>query len=147
MKCRFLFLLFTFFATFGAARPNSSAIRVNPEAIQFARQLIREGRIRLDQKGAWGRDQPSVAQKSEYIRVRGPEAYSKWHLGVDSRHRNGSKAHCKFPFGDFEVLHRCGLLAVKARAHEYGYADIEAAAAQLLQLIESSGPTRQKRID
>jgi hypothetical protein len=34
------------------------------------------------------------------------------------------------------VLHHCGLLAVKARAHEYGYADSEAAANQLLAEIE-----------
>ena len=40
-------------------------------------------------------------------------------LGIDSRHSALSKAHYKFPFGNFDVLHRCGLLAVKERAREF----------------------------
>jgi hypothetical protein len=50
-------------------------------------------------------------------------------------------------FGDFSALHRCGLLAVKARAHEYGYAESESAASELVVLIESGRPRGQKRVD
>jgi len=119
-----------------ADAPKSAAISLNPAALQFARQLIREGRMISDLKGAWQTDKPSTARENDFIRGHGFEEYAKWYLGIDNRRSRRAKAHYKFPFGDFDVLHRCGLLAVKARAHEYGYADIEAAADQLLAELE-----------
>ena len=71
----------------------------------------------------------------------GMTEYAKWHLGIDNRHSALSKAHYKFPFGNFDVLHRCGLLAVKERAREFHYDDIESAADQLLAELESNRPT------
>jgi len=142
-----LILLCTVWCVFADEEPKKPLIRLNPVALEFARQLIRENRVVLDRKGRWRGDKPSRARENEFIRIHGLDAYAQWHLGVDSCHRNGSKAHYKFPFGDFNALHRCGLLAVKARAHEYGYAEIETAAAQLLQLLESTSPGRQKRVD
>jgi hypothetical protein len=68
-------------------RAQSSAIGLNPVALAFARQLIGEGRVVLDKKGAWKRDEPSIAQKNEFIRSRGFEEYAKWRLGIDERHR------------------------------------------------------------
>src|SRR5437588_7595669 len=124
-----------------------SVVGLNAVGLQFAQQLIREGRIVFDQKGAWTRDQPSIAQKNEFLRLHGFGEYSKWHLGIDLRHSVRAKSHYKFPFGDFSALHRCGLLAVKARAHEYGYAEIEYAAAELLAMIESASPRGQKCVD
>ena len=118
------------------------SITLNRAALLNAYELISEGRVILDKKGAWQQDKPSAAQKNEFVRLRGFEEYGKWHLGIDGRHKIGSKAHYKFPFGDFKALHRCGLLAVKARAHEYGYADIEAAADKLLAEIEIKTPRR-----
>ena len=125
-------------AAFTTLTPSLHAqpIELNPAALQFARQLIREGRAISDKKGAWQTDKPSTARENDFIRGHGFEEYAKWHLGIDDRRSQHAKAHYKFPFGDFNVLHRCGLLAVKARAHEYGYADIEAAADQLLAALE-----------
>ena len=37
----------------------------------------------------------------------------------------------KFPYGDFENIHRCGVLAAEARAGQRKYHDIETAAAHL----------------
>ena len=148
MRLRLLLLLFCPLCWASASEQSTvPAIRVNPAALEFAQQLIKEGRVVLDQKGNWRRDQPSTSRNNEFIRVRGLDAYGKWHLGIDTRHSPGSKSCYKFPFGDFNALHRCGLLAVKARAHEYGYAEIETAAAQLLQMLESTRPGRQKRVD
>jgi hypothetical protein len=132
---------------FRLASAEEKPVRLNPAALAFAQQLIEDGRVISDQKGNWRRDQPSTSRNNEFIRAHGLEEYAKWHLGIDRRHRSGSKAHYKFPFGDFNTAHRCGLLAVKARAHEYGYVEIEAAATQLLAMIESARPARQKRID
>jgi hypothetical protein len=42
----------------------------------------------------------------------------------------------------FANIHRCGLLAVKSRAREYGYFDIEDAAAKLIEMISSKNSRR-----
>jgi len=116
--------------------------KVNLEALDWARTLIAQGRFVADKKGAWRKDRPSRLQENDFIRGNGFEEYSKWFLAVDTVRSPNSKARCKFPFGDFRNVHRCGLLAIKARAHEYGYADIEAAADQLLTEIEVTRPKR-----
>jgi len=142
MRSRLLLILLCTFSCLAAEKPNTRAIKLNLAALEFARQLIKEGRAVPDRKGAWRGDKPSTAQENEFIRAHGFNEYGKWHLGIDNRHSAGSKAHYKFPFGDFNSLHRCGLLAVKARAHEYGYGDIEAAADQLLVEIQINRPIR-----
>lgn len=124
-----------------------AAVGLNAVALQFARQLIKEGHIISDKKGEWQTDKPSTARENEFIRGHGFEEYAKWHLGIDLSHGVQTKARYKFPFGDFSAVHRCGLLAVKARAHEYGCAEIESAAGELLAMIESARPRGQKRVD
>ena len=85
---------------------------------------------------------PNRAAENEFIRVHGFSQYARWHLGIDERHPENTKARYKFPFGDFENLHRCGLLAVRSRARQFGHPDIEAAAAQLLNDNELKRPRR-----
>ena len=50
---------------------------------------------------------------------------------MDERYAVNTKRRYKFPYGDFTNAHRCGLLAVKARAAEHKYHDIEDAAARI----------------
>jgi hypothetical protein len=69
--------------------------------------------------------------------------YAKWHLGIEERHGEKTKARYRFPFGDFKNVHRSALLAIRNRARQYGYLDIENAAAQLQRKLEArskSGP-------
>lgn len=136
--------LLIFLCTISAlnATQQSAPVTLNPVALEFAGQLIAEGRVEPDKKGAWRGDKPSTVQENDFIRANGFNEYAKWHLAVDNRHSARSKARYKFPFGDFHALHRCGLLAIKARAHEFGYRDIESAADQLLAKIEISLPRR-----
>ena len=62
---------------------------------------------------------PSANEENEFIRVHGFAEYAKWHLGLDDRFPENAKRRYKFPYGDFKDVHRCGLLAVKARARQY----------------------------
>jgi len=110
-------------------------VRLNIEALNFARELINRGQFVADQKGAWSKHHPTRSEENDFIRDHGVIEYAKWHLAVDERHNADSKKRYKFPFGDFRNLHRCGLLAVKARAHEFGYAELETAADELLKQI------------
>ena len=123
------------------------SITLNPEALLRGLDLVGEGRVVVDPKGCWRHDKSSPSQENQFIRDHGLREYGKWYLGIDNRYSPRSKSHYKFPFGDFQNIHRCGLLAVKARAKQYGYADIEAAAVQLIMDIGSAGPTAEKHVD
>jgi hypothetical protein len=110
-------------------------VHLNENAFAFAAQLINEGHVIADGKGAWSKHRPSADQENEFIRLHGFGEYAKWHLGIDERYPENTKRRYKFPYGDFKSVHRCGLLAVKARAHQYGYSEIENAAADLERAI------------
>jgi hypothetical protein len=47
------------------------------------------------------------------------------------------KGHYKFPYGDFQNVHRCGLLAAQSRAGQRKYYDIELAVAHLHGMLEA----------
>src|SRR4029077_18277628 len=117
----------------GDARAQSGgSVKLNENAVAFGSQLIQEGHLIADKKGAWREHKPSPDAENEFIRVHGFTEYAKWHLGVDERYAGNTKRRYKFPYGDFTNVHRCGLLAVKARAAEHKYHDIEDAAARLI---------------
>src|SRR5438067_11946063 len=59
-------------------------------------------------------------------------------IGVDTQEDEDTKARYKFPYGDFEKVHRCGVLAAESRAGQYKYADIENAAAHLHGMIDAA---------
>ena len=119
-------------ATSDARAQSVGSIKLNENALAFASQLIQEGHLIADRKGAWREHKPSPDVENEFIRAHGFAEYAKWHLGVDERYAVNTKRRYKFPYGDFTNVHRCGLLAVKARAAEHKYHDIEDAAARLI---------------
>jgi hypothetical protein len=57
-------------------------------------------------------------------------------LGVNDEYGEDSRRHYEFPVGDFENVHRCGILAAQNRAGQDKYLDVENAAADLLAVIE-----------
>ena len=111
-------------------------IKLNPAALRYATELINNGRVVRDRKGAWAKDRPSTKLENDFIRQHGFGEYAKWHLGIDERYAENTKRRYKFPYGDFKNVHRCGVLAVKARGRQYGHADIENAAAELERAIK-----------
>jgi hypothetical protein len=127
-----------FFAIGAVAGQSLQSIELNETAFTFAMELIKEGQAVADGKGAWSKHRPSADEENDFIRVHGFAEYAKWHLGIDRRFSENSKRRYKFPYGDFKNVHRCGLLAVKARARQYGYADIENAAAELERAIKKA---------
>ena len=112
------------------------SIKLNEDAFAFAALVIREGHVIADGKGAWSKHHPSADQENEFIRLHGFGEYGKWYLGIDERYGVNTKRRYKFPYGDLKNVHRCGLLAVRARARQYGYTEIESAAAELERAIK-----------
>jgi hypothetical protein len=127
--------------SFAQSRP----VKLNENAFAFAKELITQGRAVVDKKNSWRDHHPMAEAENEFIRVHGFAEYGKWHLGIDETHAEGTKARYKFPFGDFKNLHRCGLLAVKSRAHQFGYADIEKAAIRLIEIVNSKEENQSRR--
>jgi hypothetical protein len=112
------------------------SIKLNENGFAFAAQLVKEGHFVADGKGAWREHRPSTKIENEFIRLHGFSEYTQWHLGIDSRYPYNTKSRYKFPYGDFKNVHRCGLLAAKARARQYGYTDIENAVIELERTIK-----------
>lgn len=113
------------------------AVKLNLQAVEHAQALIREGRVVRDERSDWSEHRPGETAEQVYIERHGWAAYGQWHLALDLEEDAETKGHYKFPYGDFVSVHRCGLLAAEARAGQYLYPDITAAAAQLKELLEA----------
>ena len=111
------------------------SVSLNSAAVTYARHLIGEGKLKNDQ-GHWGEHNPDASEENKFLDQHEMAEYAKWHLGLDKSKGEDTKGRYKFPFGDFKTVHRDGLIAVKERAAQQGYADIEKAADELLQLLE-----------
>jgi len=115
----------------------AGSLKLDRAAFQYAQELVSAGHFIADGKGAWRGHRRSADEENEFIRLHGFAEYAKWHLGIDERYPENTKRRYKFPYGDFKNVHRCGLLAARSRAAEYGYHDIEDAAARLTEMINS----------
>jgi hypothetical protein len=136
---RFVPVILIGFVSFYAAPVfgQHTKIQLNENAFAYAQELITRGHVVCDKKNDWGDHHPTTADQNDFIRAHGFAEYANWHLGINAAHAQNTKARYKFPFGDFKNLHRSAVLAVKSRAHQFGYSDIEKAAARLLQMMES----------
>jgi hypothetical protein len=112
-------------------------MRLNARAYDHARKLVEEQKVVLDQRDDWSEHRPSAAQENAYIREHGMNAYGRWHLGVDETQDEDNKGRYKFPYGDFEKVHRCGILAAESRAGQYKHTDIENAVAHIHGMLEA----------
>ncbi|MCC2544955.1 hypothetical protein LJY25_00740 [Hymenobacter sp. BT175] len=111
------------------------SIKLNSAAVTFAKELIRDGKIKNDE-GHWGEHNPDSAEENNYLDKHDMAEYARWHLGEDPGKGEDTKGRYRFPYGDFKTVHRDGLIAAKERAAQQGYGDIEKAADELLHALE-----------
>lgn len=111
-------------------------VRLNRRALQHAVHLIDMGRVVLDGRDAWNRHRPSPRQQDAYIAAHGIRRYGTWFLGVNEEMPEGTKTRHRFPYADFENVHRCAVLVAEARAEQYRYRAIESAAAHLHEMLD-----------
>jgi hypothetical protein len=112
-------------------------VKLNKTAFEHAKGLIGRGKVVFDERDAWSEHRPSAEAEDEFIRLHGFDEYAKWYLGLDEEARGHTKGRYKFPYGDFENVHRCGVLAAESRAGQYHHDEVESAAAHLHGMIES----------
>lgn len=113
------------------------AAKLHKGGFDHAKELIDQGKAVLDERDAWSEDQPSADEENEFIRAHGWFEYGRWHLGIDESEPEQTKARYKFPYGDFENVHRCAVLSAESRAGQYKYTDIERAAAHLHGMLDA----------
>jgi hypothetical protein len=113
------------------------AVKLNPKSVAHARQLISNGRYVIDEPRVWSAHRPTPADENRFIAQHGFPAYSLWYLGIDDDARPETKRRYRFPYGDFEAIHRCGVMSAEFRAKERGYDDIRRAAAQLRRVLSA----------
>ncbi|NMH97065.1 hypothetical protein [Pseudonocardia acidicola] len=104
-------------------------VKLNERAFDRARDLIMAGRYVVDDRDAWSEHAPSRQQENDVIAQHSIGEYARWHLGFDDDEDEDNKGRYKFPYGDFEKVHRCALLAAESRAGQRKYYDIELAVA------------------
>jgi hypothetical protein len=108
---------------------------VNKKAAARARKLIESRQYVLDSE--WGEVQPNADAENAFLRTHSWDEYAEWHLGLTEGATDGTKARYAFVYGDLRRLHRSGLIACQYRAAEWRHKEIELAAHELLQLLDS----------
>jgi hypothetical protein len=119
-----------------SVKTGATSVKLNRTAYEHVQELVRTGHAVRDDRDDWSEHQPSAAEENEFIAEHGWSAYGRWHLGVDEEMDRDTKGHYKFPYGDFQDVHRCAVLAAESRAGQRGYDDIELAAAHLHGMLE-----------
>jgi hypothetical protein len=113
------------------------AVKLNQTAYRHAHELVEKGKVVLDERDDWSEHRPSAEEENRFIERHGFKEYKKWYLGVDQDEPEDTKARYKFPYGDFESVHRCGILSAESRAGQYKHFDIERAAHRLHTMLDA----------
>jgi hypothetical protein len=108
---------------------------VNPDAVAGAQQLIDRRQYVLSSD--WGKVQPGAAERNAYLKSHSWDEYARWHLGLTDGATDHTKARYAFIVGDFRRVHRMGIIACQYRAAEWRHKEIELAAHDLLQYLDS----------
>lgn len=110
-------------------------MQVRQESVEFAKRLIRDAKI--DMESDWSEAQPSADDENQYLEDHDWDEYANWFLATNEEEGGKEdKEYYNFPYGDFDVVHRDGVIAAKQRAGQYDYDDVLKAADELLNMID-----------
>ena len=109
---------------------------VNEAAVAKARDLIDARQYVV--RSRWSDAQPTADQENAFLETRDWEEYGEWHLGLTVAAPEETKARYAFVYGDFRRLHRMGIISCVYRAAEWNHKEIELAAHEILQYLDSS---------
>ena len=108
---------------------------VNQRGVERARRLIEARQYVLDSH--WGDVQPTAKEQNAYLKRHSWDEYAGWFLGLTEGPAEQTKARYAFVYGDFQRLHRSGLIACHYRAAEWRHKAIELIAHDLLQQLDA----------
>jgi hypothetical protein len=123
--------------------PGVATYSLNRAAVAHARKLIDAKQYVLDSD--WGDVQPHADDQNAYLEHHSWEEYALWHLGLTDGANDETKARHAFVYGDFRRIHRTGLIACVYRASEWRHKEVELAAHDLLQYLDSKTLKKKKK--
>ncbi|MDQ1556822.1 MAG: hypothetical protein QOI02_1824 [Actinomycetota bacterium] len=112
------------------------AVKLNSKALTHARDLVKNGHVRRDERDDWSEHAPSAGDENTFIEKHGYGEYALWHLGIDTDAAEETKGRYSFPFGDFSRVHRCAVISLESRAAQNDHDDIAKASKNLLDLMD-----------
>ena len=113
-----------------------AAYKVNRKAVSHARRLIDAGRYVVESD--WGEVQPRADDENRFLAGHSWDEFAAWHLGLTDGANDETKARYAFVLGDFQRIHRPGIIACHYRAAEWRHKEIELAAHRLLQYLDKT---------
>jgi hypothetical protein len=108
---------------------------LNRRAVAHAKRLIDARQYVLDSD--WGEVQPRADAQNKFLQSHSWDEYAEWHLGLTDGAADETKARYAFVYGDLRRVHRTGIIACHYRAAEWRHKEIELAAHELLQYLDS----------
>ncbi|HRW08516.1 MAG TPA: hypothetical protein P5121_25615 [Caldilineaceae bacterium] len=111
-----------------------SRMKVNQDAVTKAKHMIESHHYVLDSD--WSEAQPSRTDENDYLDRHGWDGYGDWFLAIDTDGSKETKERYNFVYGDFQRVHRSGLIAAKQRAAQYDHNAIEKVADELLTKLD-----------
>jgi hypothetical protein len=108
---------------------------LDEDAVAHARGLIDAHQYVLE--SVWGDVQPSTDEENRFLETHSWDDYGSWHLGLTEGASDDTKSRYAFVYGDLRRVHRMGLIACQYRAAEWRHKQIELAAHELLQHLDS----------
>src|SRR3954466_16249966 len=112
-----------------------ASYQVNPAAVAHAERLIDARQYVLSSD--WGTAQPRAPEENAVLESPSWEEYAAGPLGLTDGPADETKARYAFVYGDFRRVHRMGLISCHYRAAEWRHKEIELAAHDLLQRLDS----------
>ena len=109
---------------------------VNERAVARARGLIDARQYVLQSN--WSDAQPGAEEENAFLAGHSWQEYAEWHLALTDGATDETKARYAFVYGDFRRVHRMGLIACRFRAAEWRHKEVELAAHDLLQYLDTT---------
>jgi hypothetical protein len=111
-------------------------VKLNRTAFDHAKSLARQQKVVMDDRDDWSEHAPSADDENSFLDKHGWKEYGHWYLGIDTEMGEETKGHYKFPYGDFQKVHRCGVISAESRAAQNDYDDIAKAVAELHEMLD-----------
>lgn len=107
------------------------------DAFEYAKKQIKQGNVDCGEHN-WAENKPTPQAQDVYLSDHTYHEYGQWFLGTKKGTSEDTKEHFEFPLGNFNKVYRSGVIAAKQRAAQFKHHEIEEAAAELLDLIDST---------
>ena len=111
------------------------AVKLHKAGFDHAMAIIQDGLEVEHDSNNWEAVKPTRDEMDHYFNTHTLDEYGLWFLGIDTDADPKSSDKFKYPYGDFSVLHKSGLVAIEKDATMTNNHEIKTAAQKLLQLL------------